>query len=127
MKSYSIISLVFFLSVIIGFSSQNMAFADNPPVIITQVELATPLQIGYTPQTVCTVMLNDTKVCYHIANPYDNPKSPYYNIDCMSFNGENSCELIHKDVIDNNVCDSLHAPAGPTTTDFLFAFLMSSG
>lgn len=110
-------SLVFFSLVILGFSSPNLVFADDPPVIITQVELSTPLQVGYTTQTVCTVMLNDTKVCYPVKNPYDNPRSPYYNIDCRSFNGENSCELIHEDVINNHVCDSLHAPAGQQKID----------
>lgn len=118
MNNYLIISLAFLSFVIAGFGSQNMAFASNiPPVTITQVELATPLKVGYTPQSVCTVMLNGTKVCYPIKNPYNNPQSPYYNIDCRSFNGENPCELIHEDVINNHVCDSLHAPAGPQEID----------
>ena len=119
MKNYGIILSILFSILILGLGLQDVvAIEYNSPVIITQVELATPLKSGYTQQSVCTVMLNGTKICYPIKNPYDNPQSPYYNIDCISFNGANPCELIHEDEKITHVCNSLHgSTAGPQKID----------
>jgi hypothetical protein len=74
------------------------------PVIITQVELATPLQHGNQSGTDCTTYQNGTSVCQSYASPYGKD-SPYYGIQCAFFGG--TCQLTHQ--IENlaNQCDLL--------------------
>lgn len=83
----------------------NEAYSNNP-VIITQVELATPLQSGNQSGTDCTVYPNDTKVCQSYHSPYSKDvHSPYYNIQCAFFGG--TCQLMHQIENLDNQCDSL--------------------
>ena len=123
-----ITTLIFISSLVLGFGLQNMAYADNVsqtsnlaslqnsippfnvpyssnPVIITQVELATPLEQGYEPTTNCDTYQNGTKICHTLESPYrTNPNSPYYNVKC-GFYGYSTCELLHQFYALNSTCD----------------------
>lgn len=129
MKNYFVISLVFFFLLILGVGLQNMAFADNSiqlnsiikpqheyppfnetyssnPVIITQVELATPLASGYKPTIDCVTYSNGTKICYTLESPYHKDiNSPYYNVKCSFYNSYSKCDLVHQFVTLNSTCD----------------------
>lgn len=82
----------------------DVNYSSNP-VIITQVELATPLEQGYEPTTNCDTYQNGTKICHTLESPYRaNPNSPYYNVKC-GFYSYSTCELLHQFYTLNSTCD----------------------
>lgn len=77
-----------------GYPPFDTAYSSNP-VIITQVELATPLQPGNQSGTDCVTYSNGTEICHSYSSPYrTNIHSPYYNIQCVFFGG--ICQLTHQ-------------------------------
>ncbi|MDC8452837.1 MAG: hypothetical protein LV477_07995 [Candidatus Nitrosotalea sp.] len=83
----------------------NVNYSSNP-VIITAVELATPLQQGNQSGTDCTVYPNDTKICQSYQSPYSKDvHSSYHNIQCAFFGG--TCQLMHQTERLGNQCNSL--------------------
>ncbi|HET7337539.1 MAG TPA: hypothetical protein VFJ23_06575 [Candidatus Nitrosotalea sp.] len=88
-----------------GYLPFNVNYSNNP-VIITQVELATPLASGYEPAIDCVTYSNGTKICYTLESPYHKDiNSPYYNIKCSFYNSHSKCDLIHQFVTLNSTCD----------------------
>lgn len=87
-----------------GIPPFNVPYSNNP-VIINQVELATPLQSGYEPTIACVTYPNGTKTCQTLESPYrKNPNSPYYNIECSFYNDYSKCDLVHQFVKLNATC-----------------------
>lgn len=129
MKNLVLILFILFSSLILGCGLHDTAFAFNSsqanatfpiqdqiapfnfpypknPVIITQVELATPLESGYTPTVTCTTYQNGTKVCNTLESPYrKDVNSPYYNIKCSFYNSYSKCDLVHQSVRLNSTCN----------------------
>ncbi|MGI0007739.1 MAG: hypothetical protein ACREAR_07070, partial [Nitrosotalea sp.] len=88
-----------------GYPPFDTAYSNNP-VIITQVELATPLQHGNQSGTDCTTYQNGTEICQSYTSPYNKDiHSPYYDIQCAFFGG--TCQLMHQVENLDSQCDLL--------------------